>query len=305
RVAEVYDEIDESNDISFAAALRREPPDVQNAGRIQAKNAAGEEPQFISVADWQQLASGANLIVPGGYGTLAESIAAPLAVRTGVRVTEIDWSGGGVTVKTGGGDIRARAVIVTVSVGVLQENGIRFTPSLPAESQRALAGLRMGALTKIALHFEGARFGFEPHQFLAEIGQVAEAMTFECWPQDQNLVVGVAGGDHGRALTRAGEQAAIAFALDTFAAMAGSDVRGAFKAGRLAGWAADPLTRGSYAVVLPGRTKAREALARPIANRIWIAGEATAGMYSMTAGGATLAGQAAADDIVMHALRNR
>lgn len=303
RVAEVYDEIDEENDVSFATALRREPADVQAAGRIQAKNAAGEEPQYISVADWQQLASGANLIVPGGYGALAERVAAPLDVRTGVFVTGIDWSGSGVTVKTDKGDIRARAAIITVSIGVLQTGGIRITPSLPWETQRAIASLRMGALTKVALHFEGSRFGLEPHQFLAETGNPAEAMTFECWPQKQDVVVGVTGGDHGRALAAGGEAAAADFALNTLAGLLGNDIRKSFKAARLAGWSTNPLTLGSYAVIAPGKTKAREALARPVGNRLWFAGEASAGTYSMTAGGATIAGQRAASEI--HALLAR
>ena len=303
RVADAYDEIDETNDVSFAVALRRESPEVQTAGRLQARNATGEEPQYVSVADWQQLASGPNLIVPGGYGALAETIAAPLGVRTGVRATAVEWGGSGVTVKTDKGDIRARMAIITVSVGVLQAGGIKFTPSLPYDTQRALSGLRMGALTKIGLHFEGSRFGLDPHQFLAEIGNPGEAMTFEAWPQNQDLIVGVTGGDHGRALTAAGEAAAGDFALGALAGMLGADIRKHFKAARLAGWSGNPLSLGSYAVVLPGKLKSRDVLARPIANRLWFAGEASAGTYSMTAGGATIAGQRAASEI--HALLTR
>lgn len=298
RVNDIYDDIDERNDVSFATALRREAPEVQIAGRLQARNAAGEEPHYISVADWQQLASGANLIVPGGYGALAEKTGADLGARLGMRATAVDWSGSGVTVKTDKGDIRARAAIITVSIGVLQANGIRFTPNLPQDVQRSISGLRMGALTKIGLHFEDTRFGLMPHQFLAEIGNPAEAMTFEAWPQNQNLIVGVTGGDHGRALTKAGEAAAADFALTALGGILGGDIRKAYMAGRLAGWSADPLYFGSYAVVLPGRSKAREVLSRPIANRLWLAGEASAGAYSMTAGGATLAGQKAAQDIM-------
>ncbi|MGL4497092.1 MAG: flavin monoamine oxidase family protein, partial [Beijerinckiaceae bacterium] len=305
RAAEIFEDIDSSNDLSFADALKNEPDDVRRSGRSQSRMATGEEDRYVSVADWQQLASGSNLTVPGGYGALAEKIAAALPVRTGVRVTEIDWSGSGVRVVTDQGDIRARYAIVTVSVGVLQKAAIRFTPALPAPTIRALSGLKMGALTKIGLRFEGTRLGFNPYQFLIEAADADKSMSFECWPQDQDVVVAVTGGDYARELTWAGEQAAVETARDTFIAIAGGEARTAFRAGRLAGWAADPFAEGSYSVLLPGRSGAREALARPVGNRLWFAGEASAGTYAMTAGGATFAGQTAATEIAALASRRK
>jgi monoamine oxidase len=256
--------------------------------------AAGEDPEFVSVSDWQRLESGGNRLVPGGYGSLAEKAATGLPVRYGTPVTAISIERDGVTLATPAGDIRARKAIVTVSVGVLRSGRIRFRPGLPLEQARALDGLKMGALTKVALRFEGERFGYAPHQFLAEIGDPRRAVTFETWPQDSDLVLAVFGGDHARGVARAGEAAAVDLMLERFVRIVGADARKAFRGGRLAGWSANPLTEGSYAVALPGRMRARETLARPIADRIWLAGEATAGVYSMTAGGAYLAGRDAA-----------
>ena len=64
--------------------------------------------------------------------------------------------------------------------------------------------------------------------------------------------------------------------------------------GRLAGWWTDPFARGSYSIARPGHAGAREALRAPIGERIWLAGEATAGGGAMTVGGATLEGERAA-----------
>jgi monoamine oxidase len=294
KVGEAYDEVEERQDVSMAAALAEEEQEVRDIGRIQAQMAAGEDPEFVSTADWQRLEGGRNRVVPGGYGALAEKVAAPLGVRHGVRVTAIDWSSQLVTVTTDKGAIRARKVIVTVPVGVLKAGSIRFTPSLPLEQARALDGLRMGALTKVALRFDGDRLGFQPHQFLAEIGDPARAVTFEAWPFDTDLVVATFGGAHARGVARRGEPAAVEEVLDRFVRIAGGQARKAFKAGTLAAWSEDPLSLGSYAVVLPGRLQAREALGKPIGDRLWLAGEATAGVYSMTAGGAYLAGRDAA-----------
>ncbi|MGL4242107.1 MAG: FAD-dependent oxidoreductase, partial [Beijerinckiaceae bacterium] len=108
----------------------------------------------------------------------------------------------------------------------------------------------------------------------------------------------VFGGGYARALARQGETAAVNHAMDRFVRIAGSDARKAFTGGRLVGWSEDRFALGSYAVILPGRTKAREALARPLGDKVWIAGEATAGVYAMTAGGAYIAGRDAAKAII-------
>jgi monoamine oxidase len=298
KVAEAYEEVDERRDVSIAVALEDEDQQVRDLGRIQSQMAAGEDPEWVSVSDWNKLESGQNRLVPGGYGSLAIRAAEPLDVRLGVRATEINWSGQLVAVTTDKGVIRARKAIVTVPIGVLKAGRIRFTPGLPGEQARALDGLRMGALSKIALRFKDDRFGFSAHQFLAEIGEPGRAITFEAWPFDSDLIVATFGGDYARGLARQGEPAAIDHALERFIRIAGSDARKAFTGGKLAGWSEDPFALGSYAVVLPGRLRARDSLAKPVGDKLWFAGEATAGIYAMTAGGAYFAGRDAAKAII-------
>jgi monoamine oxidase len=297
KVAEIYEDVEDRADISMAEAWKGEAQDVRDAGRIQAQMAAGEDPEWVSVADWNRLESGGNRLVPGGYGTLVARTAVPLEPRTGVRVTAIDWSGPAVIVSTDKGDLRARKVICTVPVGVLKAGAIQFKPGLPTDHIRALDGMRMGALSKVALRFEGERFGFSPHQFLAEVGEPGRAMTFETWPQDSGLVVATFGGDYARGLSKEGETAAVEHVLERFTKIAGSDARKAYRGGAFANWVADPFSLGAYAVMKPGRMRARDYLARPIADKLWLAGEATAGIYSMTAGGAYIAGRNAARDV--------
>jgi monoamine oxidase len=298
KVSEAYEEVDERRDRSIAAALEDEDQEVQDLGRIQAQMAAGEDPEWVSVSDWNKLESGQNRLVPGGYGALAAKAAEPLDVRFSVRATDINWSGQLAVVTTDKGVIRARKVIVTVPVGVLKAGRIKFTPNLPSEQARALDGMRMGALSKIAMRFKDEKFGFTAHQFLAEIGEPSRAMTFEAWPFDSDLIVTTFGGDYARGLAKQGEAAAIDHALERFVKIAGSEARKAFMGGKLAGWSEDPHALGSYAVVLPGRLKARESLAKPVAEKLWFAGEATAGVYAMTAGGAYIAGRDAAKAVI-------
>jgi monoamine oxidase len=76
--------------------------------------------------------------------------------------------------------------------------------------------------------------------------------------------------------------------------MVGSEIRKAVKEASFPAWWTDPFARGAYSICDPGHETARDALARPVAARLFIAGEATAGGGAMTVGGATLAGRAAA-----------
>lgn len=60
-------------------------------------------------------------------------------------------------------------------------------------------------------------------------------------------------------------------------------------------WGSDPLSRGAYSILPPGVMPAeRAALARPIANRIFMAGEATSGNFPAQVHGALLSGRRAA-----------
>jgi monoamine oxidase len=284
-------------DVSMIERVARDGEDAKRAVLTVARMSLGEEAERISAVDYARLWAGDDLLVREGYGTLVERYAEGLPVRLGARVQAIDWSGAGVTLDTSEGRLRTRSAIVTVSVGVLKAEKIRFTPALPAETLSGLDGLGMGALTKIALRFEGNRFGLPADTDLWEVLGPRATFSFECWPFDRNVVVVMFGGDHAREVTRLGEQGAVQMALERFGKLVGSDVRAAFRGGRLAGWTENPLTLGAYSHARPGHAGARQKLAQPVGGRIFFAGEATGGEDfggAMTAGGAFLAGRDAA-----------
>ena len=107
-------------------------------------------------------------------------------------------------------------------------------------------------------------------------------------------MIGFVGGDLGWDLTRAGREAAVDFAVEGLVEMFGSDVRGEVGRTGFTLWGANPWTRGAYAAARPGRYAARAALARPVADRVFFAGEALAGGLIQTCGGAFRSGEAAA-----------
>lgn len=296
-------------DYSFEEAARRLAPELVEAAQALTLLSLGEDPEHVSIRDYQQLDAGEDFVIPSGYGHLLEQYARGLDIALATPVTAIDSGGDSVRLTTPAGEVAARMVIVTVPVGVLQAGAIRFSPGLPVAVTGALEGLGMGALTKVALKFDGTRFGQIPWtQFFDQGGGTGseaaaakglpdDLVNFEFWPFDRDLVIAMFGGNYARDLARAGESAAVGAILTRLVAILGSDARRAFRGGRLAGWSADPCSLGGYSIARPGHAGARAALEAPIHGRIWLAGEANAGVASMTAGGAAIAGRRAVDAI--------
>ena len=64
---------------------------------------------------------------------------------------------------------------------------------------------------------------------------------------------------------------------------------------QLSRWASDPFTYGSYSFLKPNATRRNRAdLARPVNDKVYLAGEATSPSYSATVHGAYLSGVKAA-----------
>jgi monoamine oxidase len=279
-----------SADRSFADAVKGASPEIVGAAGGITQFALGEDPERVSIADYDQLWAGDDYLVPGGYGALVTRWGADVPVRLSTPVSAIRWGGRGVVLETAAGSLTAGAAIVTAPIGVLKTGGIRFTPELPAPLQDAFDGLGMGAYTKLALKIDRARV--EPLETTDYIELVdSSAVSFEFWPFGRDLCLVMLGGDHARKLCEAGEGAAIDFATARLSGMVGGHIRQAIGGGRLAAWWTDPYARGSYSVARPGRVAARQALRQPVGGKVFLAGEASAGGGAMTVGGATLEGQ--------------
>lgn len=103
---------------------------------------------------------GNDLLVTGGYATLAASVAQDLAaqgaqVRLSSPVQRIDRGPTGCRVQLAGGEVlAAEAVVVTVPLGVLQAGSIELSPPLPAQAADAIDGLGMGVLDKYWFRFD-------------------------------------------------------------------------------------------------------------------------------------------------------
>jgi monoamine oxidase len=250
------------------------------------------DPDEISFTDFAAAADlDPNYFTYDGFGSIVARWGADVPVELSTPVREIRWDGPGVTVLTDRGALRAGQVLVTASTGVLAYHGIRFTPDLPEDYDAAFDDLPMGLLTKIPLQVGGERFGQRPFDDLLIERRNHHDIYFLCFPFDLDLMVGFVGGDFAWELECAGEAAAVDFATERLVRTFGSNARKAVKKGAMTAWGSERWTRGAYAAARPGRAGARRTLKRPVAERIWFAGEALAGPLMQTCGGARLSGE--------------
>lgn len=231
-----------------------------------------------------------------GYDSYYERLADGLDIRLGCVVQEIDWTDG-VRIRAESGDLyAAEAAVITLPLGVLQSDRVRFNPPLPALKREALDGLKMGPVMKLVYLFDeplldpsiGAIYarGNPPMWWSPSLGRDSGATVW----------TGFVTGDYARELLALGEDAALRKGLETLRAEIGKPTL-RFSKARWVNWPADRFAMGGYSVCLPGHYDAREKLAQATPPLFW-AGEASA-PHHLTAmvHGAYFTGQRAAREI--------
>ncbi len=103
------------------------------------------------------------------------------------------------------------------------------------------------------------------------------------------------GGRFADWLERAGVEASVDLAKEKLKQAFGSDITNHVVRHSVTAWRSNPWVKGAYAAPGPGETHQRAALAKPIDNRLFFAGEATSREFMATAHGAYLSGISAAE----------
>ncbi len=233
-----------------------------------------------------------------GYGALVAHYGRKLPVQLATPAQHINWQGPGVKTETTEGTIRSKAVIITVSTGVLAADKIKFTPSLPVKKQESFQYISMGTYNNVALQFSKDFFGLGPDRYVDyvnESGSEAGGMLTNIG--GTNLTYVYSGGDFGRELELAGVKAGVDWGLNQVVKIYGSDVKKYFVKGNFTRWGKHPWTLGSYASAKPGYFHMRKELRKTIAKKIFFAGEATHPLQWATCGGGLLSGIAAANAV--------
>ena len=216
----------------------------------------------------------------GGYARLLAPLAAGLDVRVGRPVASIAARVGGIEVTTTDGEVFAAShVVVTVPLGVLKTEAIRFDPPLPDARRAAIARLGFGGFEKVAAKF--GRPSWTDAQapgmaILPSDGAPSVPWLINLDPLvGEPVAVAFAHGSRTGVLRDVPLETALACLEAVDEALAGHRLPPPVATAQ-SSWSADPYSRGAYTFVAAGSTPDDlEDLGRPVGGRLLFAGEAT------------------------------
>ncbi|KAJ0971188.1 hypothetical protein J5N97_019147 [Dioscorea zingiberensis] len=249
---------------------------------------------------------GPHCMIKGGYSTVMESLGDQLNIQLNHIVTEIIYhmdSDGScqnpnkVKVHTSNGMVyEGDAVLITVPLGCLKANAIKFSPVLPDWKQSSIQRLGFGVLNKVVLEFSEVFWDDAVDYFGAtaeETGRRGQCFMF--WNVKKTvgapvliaLVVGKAAID-GQSLSTSDH---VNHALTVLRKLFGETSVPDPVASAVTNWGIDPFSKGAYSYVAVGASgEDYDILGRPIANCLFFAGEATCKEHPDTVGGAMMSG---------------
>ena len=231
-----------------------------------------------------------------GLGALIAKLADGLPVQLSRPASLIDWSERNrIEIRTAKGLLVARTVIVTVSTGVLMSDKLKFEPELPRRYLDAIEKLRLGSYDHIALELPGNPLVLQRDELVFEKAGSSRTAAILANISGTTLCTIEVAGKFGADLAASGEPAMVSFALDWLTGLYGADIRRAVKRTSATRWNHEPWTLGAFSAAAPGGQWARAALAEPVRDRIFFAGEATHETLWGTVGGAWASGERAAD----------
>jgi monoamine oxidase len=256
-----------------------------------------------------------------GYLTLArklydEAVEQGASFRFETMVREVTWSAGAVAVTTNGGErFKARRLLVTLPLGVLQNNDVTFAPRLSAKEDAARK-LAMGQVVKVLLRFrepfwedlslptdDGNRGELKDLGFI----HAADELPPTWWtqlPVRAPLLVGWAGGTRAEKLLTLSPDALRDQSLEALShifTVPKKLLEDSLVDFYTHNWTKDPFSLGAYSYIPVGGLDAQSELSEPVKNTIYFAGEAANTMgHHGTAHGAVRSGLRAAQ-MIQHA----
>ena len=256
----------------------------------------------FSCKDWYTASDGTDWYCREGFGTVFAHSARDVPATLNTKVKTVRWGETGVTVETDNGNLRAQAVVITVSMGILQAGDIAFDPPLPDKKIEAFNVLTMGHYNHVALQLdqnffgvgEDGYFGYKitetqngaPKGFAALVDASGHGITY-C----------DIGGTFAKSLSDEGPDEMLDFVLTDLKACFGSGIEKAVQKSDIFDWTKHPLTKGAYASAEAGGAWSRAEMRKPEGDRIWFAGEATSPNDWATVAGAHKSGIAVANQM--------
>ncbi|MBI1848153.1 MAG: FAD-dependent oxidoreductase [Candidatus Rokubacteria bacterium] len=259
-------------DVAASSVL---PPDLEFQALFDAimSWSNGVDTAELSTADFVAYdETDVNWAVREGLGAVVATAARDLDVVLDCPVLAIDWSASPVRVVTGQGTLECRAVVVTVPTTLLAREEPRFSPALPVAYREAFAGLTLGVADKVFVSLEPGALPLDETTHIVASDATTRTVSVTLRPAGHELALVFFGGAYARELEMAGALEAVA--REELVRLFGSDLSHRIRGATATAWLGDRWARGSYSAARPGFARCRSALAEPVADRVFFAGEA-------------------------------
>lgn len=250
--------------------------DVADLDRVSAKSIRKE---------WKETDDAHQYRFEPGYGALMDFLAQQVQAAGGniylaMPVTEIHWQRGSVRVTTAGGKvIEGDRVVVTVPLGVLQSDSIRFDPPLP-DHTRAVRAMGYGGVIKFIVEFHEPFWKLCPRATLHNPGFIFSDAPVPTWwsrlPDETPMLTGWLGGPPARNTHHQREalwrQATAS--LQYIFQCSLHDINIHCRHFHIADWTTDEFSRGAYSYPTVAGEQAKSVLAKPVEETVYFSGEA-------------------------------
>ncbi|KAL3372199.1 hypothetical protein AABB24_008644 [Solanum stoloniferum] len=250
---------------------------------------------------------GAHCMIKGGYSSVVEALGEELCVHLNHIVTDVSYCNEDVPSKndlfnkvkvstTNGREFSGDAVLITVPLGCLKAEAIKFSPPLPHWKELSIQRLGFGVLNKVVLEFPEVFWDDSIDYFGATAEDTDErGRCFMFWNVKKTvgapvliaLVVGKAAID-GQEMSSDDH---VKHSLLVLRKLYGEKKVPDPVASVVTNWGKDPYSYGAYSYVAVGSSgEDYDILGRPVENCLFFAGEATCKEHPDTVGGAMMSG---------------
>jgi monoamine oxidase len=177
---------------------------------------------------------------------------------------------------------------------VLQSQSVRFSPALPPAKSKAISRMGMGCLGKIFLEFPQRFWPEDTNWFLSLKSTSPWGVVFSSLTRaipGRHLLIMWHSGDLAKQREAMSDEALVQLAMAELRAASGEKVPAPLKA-RITRWGTDPFSRGAYFFPKVNSPMSDvDELAKPVAERLFFAGEATSKGSFGTVHGAIMSGR--------------
>lgn len=242
---------------------------------------------------------GEHLMLTEGYIAMFDPIAKDLDIELNTEVNKIVYDENGADVFTSDGKkYHGDAVLVTVPLGVLKDDWIKFEPPLPEDKRESIKKLGYGLLNKIALHFEDAFWDTNVDwigTINVEENRDLRGHVYLFWNMqkftNQPILVALCAGEASHILEERNKEEVIEEVLLILQRIYKLDKPPVPKSSVITAWKKDKYARGSYSYVAIGSSASDyNKLAETVMNRVYFGGEATNRYHPATVAGAYQSG---------------